>query len=180
MTFEPTPNSQDLEYFCYLDHPQPVRIMEPPIEIHLYHITRLEDISSTRRIHHCIGKKGNGLLAKQCKAALSYNALPPAISFPKTNSEVGHGWDEAEYLVNLARRCLCEQCCATQLSDVVFAWVEELEHPVDRVVRRTDSVVDVDEMEVLSRIAEIAPVKSLVAASVATRDLVSKVWGLWT
>jgi len=63
---------------------------------------------------------------------------------------------------------------------VVFAWVEELEHPVDRTVRRSDSVVDVDKMEVLSRIAEIAPVKSLVAASVATRDLVSKVWGFWT
>jgi len=178
MAFGITPASEDLEYFYYMDHPQPVRIMEPPIEIHLYHFARLGDITSTRSIHHCIGKKGNGLLAEQCKVALTHNALPPAISFPK--NEVGHGWNKAEHLVNLARRCLCEQCCATQLSDVVFAWVEELEHPVDRTVRRTDSVVDEEEIGMVSRVVDSAPVKSLVAASVATREFVSRAWGFWS
>jgi hypothetical protein len=180
MAFDTTPYSEDLEYFYYTNFPQPVRTMEQPIEVPFYRIVTLADISSTRNIHRCIGKKENGLLANQCKATLSHNILPTISTGPESILKTGNAWSEAEYLIKLARLCLCEDCCITQLSDVVVAWINELENPVERIIRRADSVVDDEEMGVMSRVTDIAPVKSLVAASVATREIITKVWGFWS
>jgi hypothetical protein len=61
---------------------------------------------------------------------------------------------------------------------VVVAWVDELRSLDESEVGRADSVVDDQEMR--SMVADLAPVKTLVAASVATRDLFSKVCGFWS
>jgi hypothetical protein len=180
MAFDTTPYSEDLEYFYYTNHPQPIRTIEEFIEVPLYRIRAFADIFSTRNIHRCIGKQGNGLLADQCKVTLSQNILPTAATIPSSILEIGDGWKETENLVKLARSCLCEDCYTTQLSDVVVAWVNELETPVERNVRRADSVVDTEEMGVVSRVVDIAPVKSLVAASVATREVFTKVLSFWS
>ena len=180
MAFNTTPDSEDWDYFYYTNHPQPLRTMEQPFEILQYHIMTFADISSSRNIHRCIGKNGNGLLAEQCKATLAHNTHLATHPISKSAVETGNVWTEAKHLVKLARSCLCEECCDTQLSDVVVAWVEELENPLHRTVRRADSVIDEEAVGAVSRVVEMASVKSLVAASVATRDLVSKVWGLWS
>jgi hypothetical protein len=180
MAFETTPNLEDLEYFYYMDYPQPIHTAEEAIEISPYCVAAFADISSTRCIYRCIGKKGNGLLAELCKATLSHDPLPTSTTISKHISKEVGVWAAAEYLVKLARSCLCDECCTTQLTDVVVAWVEELENPTERPVRRADSVIDAEKMVVSSKVVDIAPLKALVAASAATRDLVSKVLGFWS
>jgi hypothetical protein len=179
MAFEPTPNSEDWDYFYFTNHPQPIRTMESSIEILPYQITTLADISCTRSVYCCIGRQGQGLLADQCKRTLSENMPSTTVSIPRSITQSDDGWTEAERLVKLARSCLCE-CCQTQLTDVVVAWVNEIENPIGATVRRADSVVDSEEMGIMSRVGDIAPVKTLVAASVATRGVFSKVFSFWS
>ncbi|CAD0112525.1 unnamed protein product [Aureobasidium uvarum] len=171
------PNS-DPDYFYYMNYPKPVWTTDTPVEIPLYHIPTLADILGTCIIHRCIGKKGTGILADQCKVTLSNNIRTTMSTFPKTDSYGSDAWTDTKYLFKLARLCLCEDCCQTQLSDVVVAWLNEILDAARDEDERADSVVDAEETK--SLLAGLAPVKSLVAASVATRNLFSKVCGFWS
>jgi hypothetical protein len=179
MAFNTTPDSEDWDYFYFTNHPQPIRTMESSMEILPYRLTTLADISCTRSVYRCIGRQGQGLLADQCKMALSENMSSSTDSIPRSITQSDNGWTEAERLVKLARSCLCE-CCQTQLTDVVVAWVNEIENPIGATVSGADSVVDPREMGIMSRVVDITPVKTLVAASVATREVFSKVFSFWS
>lgn len=170
---------ENLENFYYTNYPQPIRTMESPIEILPYHIPSLTDISSSRITYCCIGKTGNGILANPCKAVLPHHTRPIINANPRALPSPNDIWSEADSLIRLAKSCLCEDCCSTQLSDVVIAWIKEIENPVERVRRRADSVVDYEGTTV-SRVIYVSPVRSLVAASVATREVFSKVFGYWS
>jgi hypothetical protein len=180
MAFNTTPDAEDWDYFYFTNYSPPIRTMESPVEILPYQIITFADISSTRITHRCIGRTGNGNLANPCKAALSHNTRPTFEPISRGIREERDGWKQAETLFKLARSCLCEECCQTQLSDVVVAWVNEIEDRVGKTVRRADYVVDLEEMDIMSRVADIAPVKTLVAASVATREVFSKVFSFWS
>lgn len=180
MAYNTTPDSEDWDYFYFTNYPQPVRAMEQATEVLPYRIATFADISSSRNIHRCIGRKGNGLLADHCKRPLFHNIQTTPNATMKMVLNADSVWTEAGSLVRLARSCLCEECCTTQLSDVVVAWVDELDNLSEKTMHRADSVIDGEELGGVARIGEIAPVKSLVAASIATRDLVSKVWGYWS
>jgi hypothetical protein len=170
---------EDLENFYHTNYPQPIRTMEPLIKILPYHIPSFADMSSSRSTYCCIGKKGHGTLANPCKAVLPHDTRPAIDPNPRVLPNRGNIWAEAETLVKLAKSYLCEDCCTTQLSDVVVAWIKEIESPVERVRCRADSVVDC-EGAIGSQGTDIAPVRSLVAASVATREVFSKVFGFWS
>lgn len=152
--------------------------LDPPVEIPPYRIPKLADISGTCIIHRCIGKKRPGLLADQCKAVLSHDIRPVTTSVSKSFSTSDSAWAETGTVVKLARLCLCRDCGQTQLSDVVVAWVQELENTNEPEIEKADSVVDDQEKKAL--VTDLAPVNTLIAASVATRDLFSKVYGFWS
>jgi hypothetical protein len=180
MAFHTTHDLEDLENFYYTDYPPPIRTMETPAEIPLYHVPSFADVSCSRSTYCCIGKKGNGVLVNPCKAVLSNDTRPTIGQGSKTTHKPDNAWAEAETLVKLAKSCLCEDCCTTQLSDVVVAWVNEIENPVERGRRRTDSVVGSEDTSVVSRVVDISPVRTLVAASVATREVFNVVFGFWS
>lgn len=115
------------------------------------------------------------MLGDSCKATLSHDTRSVTSAISKSLSTRGSTWAGTGDLVKLAKLCLCQDCVQTQLSDVVVAWVDELRSLDESEVGRADSVVDDQEMR--SMVADLAPVKTLVAASVATRDLFSKVCG---
>ncbi|CAD0094130.1 unnamed protein product [Aureobasidium vineae] len=171
------PNS-DPDYLYYMIYLQPVCTMDLPVEIPPYRVATFADISGSCMIHRCIGKQGTGVLTDQCKTTLSNDTRPIVRAIPKSDSYGGNGWADAKYLAKLARLCLCQDCCQTHLSDVVIAWVNELLDPDGAEDERADSVVDPEETKPL--ITGLAPVKSLVAGSVATRNLFSKVCGFWS
>ncbi|KEQ65533.1 uncharacterized protein M437DRAFT_42014, partial [Aureobasidium melanogenum CBS 110374] len=147
------------------------------IEAPPYCIPTIADISVTCMIHCCIGKKGHGILVDSCKVMLSHNIRSVACAISKHFSKSDVSWVGTGYLVKLARLCLCQDCSQTQLSDVVIAWMHELENTNEPRFDEANSVVD-DQKR--SMVAEPAPVRTLVAASVATRDLFSKVCGFWS
>ena len=172
-----TTQNSDPDYFYYMHYPKPVWTIDPPVEVPPYRIPKFADISGTCMVHRCIGKKGHGILGDPCKATLSHDIRSVTTAVSKSLSKSGSAWAGGD-LINLARLCLCQDCSQTQLSDVVIAWVHELETPDEPKIERADSVVD--DQEKRSMVADLAPVKTLVAASVATRDLLSKVYGFWS
>lgn len=170
--------NSDLDYFYYMNYSKPVSKVDPPIEAPPYCIPTSADISVTCMIHCCIGKKGHGILVDSCKFMLSHNIRSVACAISKHFSKSDVSWTGAGALVNLARLCLCQDCSQTQLSDVVVAWMHELENTNGSEFDRADSVVDDQERKLM--VTDLAPVKTLVAASVATRDLFNKVCGFWS
>jgi hypothetical protein len=180
MSFYTTHDLEDWENFHYTNSPQPVRSMESSIETLPYYIPTFADISSTCVTYCCIGKIRHGILANPYKTVLSNHTRPSLDPFLLSFLKSDNAWSEAETLVKLARSCLCEDCCTAQLLDVIVAWIKEIETPVERTRCRADSVVDHEEMTVMLQVVRIAPVETLVAASVATREVFSKVFGFWS
>lgn len=171
-----TIQNSDPDYFYYMHYSKPAWTIDPPVEGPPYRIPKFAKISGTCMIHCCIGKKGYGILGDPCSATLPHGIRLATNAVLKQFTESGSAWSGCE-LVKLAKLCLCQDCGQTQLSDVVIAWVHELETQDEPELGRVDSVVD--DQEKKSMVADLVPVKTLVAASIATRDVLSKVYGFW-
>ncbi|THX28971.1 hypothetical protein D6D12_04506 [Aureobasidium pullulans] len=150
-----------------------IRTTDQAIEIPLYRITTLQELSAISMIHRCIGKSSYGMLSDQCKVSVFYNIRSLAGAVIKNATNSSNSWTGAETLVRLAKLCLCQSCSQTQLFDVVAAWRKELDTLANVVeVEMVDSPVESESEDKAASsgvmaMASIGGVRSLLSASVA-------------